>query len=56
MMILALNGSPYWRFHVTSFDWGISILCSALLLFYINHVAVRWAMRVGEDALVRRMN
>lgn len=36
-------------------NWYVAVTCSALLLVYLNHSAMRWALQLGENALRRRM-
>lgn len=35
--------------------WYTAVTCAALLLIYLNYVSTRWALGVGENALLERM-
>jgi ABC-2 type transport system permease protein len=39
----------------TQTNWYVAVGCSALLLVYLNYVATRWSLRLGETALRERM-
>lgn len=36
-------------------NWYVAVTCGALLLMYLNYVAARWALNLGEGALRSRM-
>ncbi|MBN8550682.1 MAG: hypothetical protein J0M12_15305, partial [Deltaproteobacteria bacterium] len=36
-------------------NWYAAVTCGALLLIYLNFIAARWALNLGEAALTNRM-
>lgn len=39
----------------SAFEWYVSVACVTFLLIYINYSATRWALKIGENALLERM-
>ncbi len=39
----------------TDAQWYVAVTCAASLLIYLNYASTRWALSVGENALLERM-